>query len=63
MTEALTAQQKATQKWVKKNRAHRNYLSYRSTARSFIRKHATKEDLFELQALIEENLKKIEENA
>lgn len=62
MTEELTAQQKATKKWNKKNREYRNYMTKRSTARGFIRNQATKEDLLELQALIEENLKKFEEN-
>ena len=59
MTEQLTAQQRATKKWNEKNKERRNYLSKRSAARSFIRNHATKDDLIELQELIKENLKKI----
>ena len=58
MTEQLTAQQRANKKWNEKNRAHRNYLTKRSTSRGFIRNHATKDDLLELQELIKENLKK-----
>lgn len=58
MTEQLTAQQRATKKWNEKNREHRNYMTKRSTARGFIRNHATKEDLLELQELIQKNLKK-----
>ena len=58
MTKKLTAQQRANKKWNKENRKHRNYLTKRSTSRGFIRNHATKEDLFELQKLIQENLKK-----
>lgn len=54
----LTPQEKANKKWVESNRAHRTYLSKRSTARSFINKNAKKEDLLELQNLIEINLKK-----
>lgn len=58
----MTAQEKATKKWNKGNRAHRNYLTKRSTARGFIRNHATKEDLHELHELIKNNLKKFEQN-
>lgn len=48
------AQQKATKKWNEQNREHRNYLSKRSSARSFIRNHATGSDLNELEELIAE---------
>ena len=58
MTEQLTSQQKATKRWNERNREHRNYLTKRSTSRGFIRNHATKDDLLELQELIKENLKK-----
>lgn len=51
------AQTKATKKWNKNNRDHRNYLTKRSSARSFIRKHATEEDLDELESLIKEKKK------
>lgn len=51
------AQTKATKKWNKNNRDHRNYLTRRSSARSFIRKHATEEDLDELESLIKEKKK------
>lgn len=44
----------ADAKWADQNRAHRTYLSARSTARSFIRTKATPEDLDELQGLIAE---------
>ena len=53
MTKELTAQQRATKKWNKKNKERRNYLSKRSAARSFIRNHATQEDLLELKEIIE----------
>ncbi|VTS15008.1 Uncharacterised protein [Streptococcus pseudoporcinus] len=52
-TEKLSGQQKADKKWAEKNREHRNYLSKRSTARSFINNNATKEDLIELKQLID----------
>lgn len=57
MTKELTAQQRANKKWNERNREHRNYLTKRSTSRGFIRNNATKEDLLELQKLIQENLK------
>lgn len=50
----MDAQTKATKKWNSKNREHRNYLSKRSSARSFIRNHATDSDLNELEELIAE---------
>lgn len=54
-------QREATKRWLSddENRKHRNYLSYRGTARSFVRKHATKEDLEELKKLISEREKNI----
>lgn len=52
----MDAQQKATKKWNKNNREHRNYLSKRSSARSFIRNHATVDDLNELEGLIAERM-------
>ena len=58
MTEQLTAQQRANKRWNARNREHRNYLTKRSTSRGFIRNHATKDDLLELQELIQKNLKK-----
>ena len=53
----MDAQQKATKKWNKNNREHRNYLSKRSSARSFIRNHATVDDLNELESLIKDKKK------
>ena len=44
----------ADRRWSEKNRDHRNYLSKRSSARSFIRNWATEEDLDELAAMIAE---------
>ena len=58
MTKELTPQQRANKKWNAKNRDHRNYLTKRSTSRGFIRNNATKDDLLELQELIQKNLKK-----
>ena len=58
MTKELTPQQRANKRWNEKNREHRNYLTKRSTSRGFIRNHATKDDLLELQELIKESFKK-----
>lgn len=52
------SQRKAQKKWRSKNRERSNYLVYRSTARSFVLKHATLEDLEELKAKIKEVLSK-----
>ena len=63
MTKELTAQQRANKKWNEKNREHRNYLTKRSTSRGFIRNHATKDDLLELQELIRKKLKKFQKSS
>lgn len=47
-------QREADKRWIEKKRKHRTYLSQRSSARSFIRNHATEEDLKELEKIIEE---------
>lgn len=47
----------ADKRWKEKNREHRNYLTGRGAARSFIRNKATREDLLELKSLIEERLR------
>ena len=59
MTKELTPQQRANKRWNERNREHRNYLTKRSTSRGFIRNHATKDDLLELQELIQERFEKI----
>lgn len=55
------AQKKATKKWNDANKAHRNYLSSRGAARSFIRNKATEDDLLELRKMIDDKLNKMEE--
>ena len=42
----------ADRRWAQKNPEHKKYLRNRSSARSFIRKDATDEDLTELKELI-----------
>lgn len=56
----MDAQTKATKKWNENNREHRNYLSKRSSARSFIRNHATMNDLNELEEIIKEKKEALE---
>jgi hypothetical protein len=53
------AQKKATKKWNDANKAHRNYLSSRGAARSFIRNKATEDDLLELRKMIDDKLNKM----
>lgn len=48
------AQLEANRRWAEKNREYRNYLSKRSNARSFIRNHATEEDVQELLELLKQ---------
>lgn len=47
-------QTEANKKWQEKNREKARYLRDRSTARNFIKKKATLEDLEELENLIKE---------
>lgn len=48
------SQTERNKRWQEQNKDHARYLSARSTARSFIRNRATKEDLDELEQLIAE---------
>ena len=52
-------QQEYNKRWAEKNREHKRYLSYRSTARTFIRKYAKLKDLQELKELIKEKEKRL----
>lgn len=45
-------QTEANKRWQEKNRERNRYLTRRSTARNFIKKDATEEDLQELEQLI-----------
>lgn len=49
----------ADKKWAQKNKEHKSYLKYRSTARSFIKNKSTLEDLEELEQLILERRKEL----
>lgn len=50
--EITNKQTEANKKWQEKNREHARYLRNRSTARNFIKKQATDEDIQELEILI-----------
>ncbi|MGX7348779.1 hypothetical protein [Dolosicoccus paucivorans] len=47
-------QTEANKRWQEKNRERARYLRNRSTARNFIKKQATQEDIEELEQLIQE---------
>lgn len=55
-------QQEYNKRWAEKNKEHKRYLSYRTTARTFIRKYAKQEDLKELKELIKEKEKNLKKN-
>jgi len=52
MGKVSEAQKRASRKWEHKNKSRRQYINRRSTARNFIKKEATKEDLGEFKNLI-----------
>lgn len=53
------AQVNASRRWEQKNPERTRYLRYRTTARGFIRNHATNEDIEELKELIKEREEKL----
>lgn len=52
----------ADKKWNEENKKHRQYLGARSSAKSFIRRKATMEDLVALEELIEARKKYLEKH-
>lgn len=57
---ALT-QNERNKKWEEKNKEYSNYLKSRSTAKSFILKKSTLEDLKDFEEYIKERRKQLEE--
>ena len=53
MTRKAVYNPEADKRWREKNKEHRAYLNARGASRSFIRRHATLEDLDEIIALVE----------
>lgn len=59
MSKLTEARIRANKKWNENNKGRKNYLSYRSQAKSFIKRFATTEDLDELEKIIAEKRKKL----
>lgn len=55
------AQIKASRNWDKKNPEKARHSRYKSAAKTFIRHHATEEEMQELEKLIKERREKIAE--
>lgn len=53
------AQKRASREWKKRNPARTKYMSYKSSAKTFIRHHATETDIKELENLINERKEKL----
>ena len=53
------AQKRANKKWHKNNRERANYIAMRSSARSFIRNKSTTDDLEELEYIISQRKKQL----
>lgn len=59
MVKISEARKRANKKWDANNKERKNYLSYRSQAKSFIRRYATAEDLNVLETIISEKKKEL----
>lgn len=59
MVKISDARKRANKKWDANNKERKNYLSYRSQAKSFIRRYATVEDLNVLETIISEKKKEL----
>lgn len=55
------AQKRANEKWHRNHRDRANYIAMRSSARSFIRKKSTLDDLEELETIITNRRKELVE--
>ncbi|MCD1147293.1 hypothetical protein LQU94_04125 [Peptoniphilus sp. KCTC 25270] len=54
-------QRRAVERWNAKNKEKSNFMKQRSSARSFIRKKASGEDLDELEGIISERRRELED--
>lgn len=52
-------QQEYNKRWAEKNKERRRYLSFKATAKTFIRHYAEPEDLQDLKEMIKEKEKNI----
>ncbi|KRK63768.1 hypothetical protein FC72_GL001169 [Companilactobacillus tucceti DSM 20183] len=55
------AQRRANEKWHRNNRERANYIAMRSSARSFIRKKSTLDDLDGLEEIIRKRREELKE--
>lgn len=53
------AQLKATKRWRESNKDKAKYNSYKSSAKTFIRNHATLKDIKELREMLKEKEKQV----
>jgi hypothetical protein len=60
MDEQKNPQTEANKRWQEENREKARYLRNRSTARSFVKKQATAEDIEELESLIKDRKETLE---
>lgn len=61
MSKVSESQKRAIKKWEEENKDKKRYISHRARARSFLRDHATLEDLEELEAVLLERRAKLKE--
>ena len=59
LAEEKNKQTEANKRWQEENRERARYLRNRSTARSFLKKQATLEDIEEMEQLIAERKKSL----
>ncbi|MED4130107.1 hypothetical protein [Shouchella miscanthi] len=57
----MSKQTEANKKWQDQNRERARYLRNRSTTRSFLKKQATEEDIIELEKLLDERRRQLNE--
>ena len=59
MAELTDAKKRANEKWKNKNKDKQRVYQYRSSARTYVRKYASLDDLLELQTMISERIEEI----
>lgn len=59
MAELTDAKKRANEKWKNKNKDKQRVYQYRSSARTYVCKYASLDDLLELQTMISERIEEI----
>ena len=59
VAELTDAKKRANEKWKNKNKDKQRVYQYRSSARTYVRKYASLDDLLELQTMISERIEEI----